>query len=172
MFKTIVQYGSYISDTLPFSVFLSSCNLPWNILRLHLSFIFLPTEGELDWRSSSFPGSFCYSASSISTLLPTKAAVLFNNQPDDIAASLENIHKLESAAAQQVKTLEEQLQYPDLRPLFDTLTSLNRQNESLTNDLATLENYRAIELYFARQLPLFEKVNMFSNCAGAGQQHR
>ena len=94
----------------------------------------------------------------VSNIQNARAGILFNNDPDNIAASLENIHKMEGTITLEAKSLEDQLQYPDLRPLFDTLNSLNKQNELLTNDPRTLENYRTLELYYTRQLPLFEKI--------------
>jgi signal transduction histidine kinase len=94
----------------------------------------------------------------VSEMQTEKAAILFNNAPDDIAASLENIHKHEAAVNHESKIFEEQLPYPDLKTYFDTLATLNKQNAALTNDLATLENASAIDLYYTRQLPLFEKI--------------
>lgn len=93
----------------------------------------------------------------LSEIQNDKSSILFNNEPSDVAAALENIHKREAAVAHDAKMLEEQLPYADLKPLFDTLATLNQQNAALTSDLTTLENYSAIDYYYTHQLPLFEK---------------
>jgi signal transduction histidine kinase len=94
----------------------------------------------------------------LSDIQSAKASILFNNAPDDVAGAVENIHKREAQVEQHIKSIRKQLEFADLNSLFDTLILLNKQNEALTDDLVTLDNYAAIDLYYTRQLPLFDKL--------------
>lgn len=97
----------------------------------------------LSWIASEIEGS--------------KERTLFNVAPEDVAAEQENIRKLRASFNEELKTIKPFLFSPEIKVQYDSLVSLNEQDELLTANLASLQNYRAVDLFYAKQLPVYNK---------------
>lgn len=97
----------------------------------------------LSWLASEIEGS--------------KERTLLNDAPDDVAGEYENIRKFRASFNEELKSMKSYLSNPEMQVQYDSLVSLAEQDQSLTDILASLQNYRAIDLFYVKQLPLYNK---------------